>query len=273
MREQLSRPTNRQLGAWVADCFEDRRAITREIIEAQLADLKEQKDEVTLVSIPESMRAVPVDRSDAGPTKVMARRPAAGEAMTAEKTAAEGPAAEAVEPRPARSPSKRSPSKRSPSKRSPSKRARPARSRAGRLVARSVAAVVAVGAMAFAVVTHLDRASRGAEAGSSEEVTLILRAVPHEVRFTIDDGAPVDSPYIARVKRDGSEHRIVAAAPGFAPRTQTVTFSGDVSLRFALAREGAVDAGGRRALTGVAVASADRSGHRHWFVEIRRGEG
>jgi serine/threonine protein kinase len=68
-----------------------------------------------------------------------------------------------------------------------------------------------------------------------ESVTVTLRATPLETRFTVDDGPPLENPYVGTFEADGKPHRIRADAPGFVPQVTTATFDRDVSLRLSLA--------------------------------------
>jgi hypothetical protein len=68
----------------------------------------------------------------------------------------------------------------------------------------------------------------------ARKINVTLRATPLETRFAIDDGPPVDNPYVGTFPRDGLHHRIRATAPGTPPKEETVVFDKDVSIRFAL---------------------------------------
>jgi eukaryotic-like serine/threonine-protein kinase len=72
-------------------------------------------------------------------------------------------------------------------------------------------------------------------AAKKETVTVTLRATPLETHFTVDDGPPLENPYVGTFEADGKPHRIRADAPGFIPQVTTATFDRDVSLRLSLA--------------------------------------
>jgi len=201
MRAHLSRPSDRELGAWLAELFRDRREVTREIIAAQLADLKREKEAVTIVSVVEPADAQ-ADGSSGGVTQVMAPRTSTPEHVGGRR---------------AHSPASRNVS-------------------VVRLVILVATAVAAAAVIGVSAATRVNQPFTGGRDVSAREVTLIIRAVPLETRFTIDDGSPLDNPYVGRMKRDGAEHRITASAPGFEPRSEIVRFTDDVSLRFTLAR-------------------------------------
>jgi hypothetical protein len=78
---------------------------------------------------------------------------------------------------------------------------------------------------------------RGSGSADSAVVTLTLRATPLETTFRIDDGTPVENPFIVKVPRDGKVHRIQAAAPGFTTKAEDIPFDADRSIRFALLQE------------------------------------
>jgi serine/threonine-protein kinase len=79
------------------------------------------------------------------------------------------------------------------------------------------------------------------DAGSTQvaaptgDITLRLRATPPEARFRLDDGPPLDNPYVARIQRDDKVHHLRVEAPGFVAETEDTRFDQDVSFRFALA--------------------------------------
>jgi serine/threonine-protein kinase len=65
-------------------------------------------------------------------------------------------------------------------------------------------------------------------------IDVVLRASPADARFTIDDGAPVENPYLHKFPLDGSRHVVRAQAPGYKEQVREVTFASDVVLELAL---------------------------------------
>ena len=82
--------------------------------------------------------------------------------------------------------------------------------------------------------------SSASASGSAEQapvdVTVTLRAMPLQARFSIDDGPSLPNPYVGKHARDGEEHRITVTAPGFTTLSQAVTFDEDVALQLSMAR-------------------------------------
>jgi eukaryotic-like serine/threonine-protein kinase len=74
--------------------------------------------------------------------------------------------------------------------------------------------------------------SSAVDLAAAKPITVTLRATPLETRFNIDDGPPLDNPYIGTFPRDRREHVIRATAPGYPPQRETVIFADDVSMRF-----------------------------------------
>ena len=70
-----------------------------------------------------------------------------------------------------------------------------------------------------------------------EERTLTLRATPLETHFRIDDGPPLDNPYITKIVNDGHIHHVRADARGFAPKVKELSFDQDRALTFVLSKE------------------------------------
>jgi serine/threonine protein kinase len=69
-----------------------------------------------------------------------------------------------------------------------------------------------------------------------ELVDLVVRVSPPSAQITID-GLPVaGNPFHAHYARDGQVHHVLAAADGFDPKLEDVSFSGDVSIDVSLDR-------------------------------------
>jgi len=64
---------------------------------------------------------------------------------------------------------------------------------------------------------------------SSSDVRVKVTAAPPSAQITVD-GAPVPSPYEARVARDTREHVLRVEAAGFEPHVETVRFDSDVTM-------------------------------------------
>jgi serine/threonine protein kinase len=65
----------------------------------------------------------------------------------------------------------------------------------------------------------------GPSSGSpSPSIQVSVRAVPAEAKLSLDDTALSGNPASAAFPRDGLAHRVRAEAPGFKPKTETVTF-------------------------------------------------
>jgi serine/threonine-protein kinase len=69
----------------------------------------------------------------------------------------------------------------------------------------------------------------------SERVGLIVRTTPPSAQITIDD-KPVENPFLAFYRKDGSTHRIVARAWGYEPKSRNVTITGDMVVDLGLDR-------------------------------------
>jgi hypothetical protein len=69
---------------------------------------------------------------------------------------------------------------------------------------------------------------------STTPISITLRATPLETHFSIDNGPPLENPYIGSFPRDSQPHVIRAIAPGYPPKQETVLFKEDVSMRFTL---------------------------------------
>jgi hypothetical protein len=68
-------------------------------------------------------------------------------------------------------------------------------------------------------------------------IQIRLRAEPHDTKFTIDDGPPLENPYEGKRPRDNAAHTIRARAPGHKEKTREVTFAADVTLGLQLSKE------------------------------------
>jgi serine/threonine-protein kinase len=213
MRARAPRPSSRELGAWLAERFADKREVTRRVIETQLADLAKHDLQVAVLS------ELPV------------RPPTTVERQTASETSTNVLSTDerAAKPTGAAPGGRRTRRMTAPLASRPPRRINVVR--VGLLAAVALSAVVVMG-----VAASRGPKPAGDRTEAAQEVTLTLRAVPEEASFSIDDGPAVHNPYTGHVKRDQRGHKVTASAPGFEARTQTVNFSEDVSVRFDLAR-------------------------------------
>ena len=232
--ENLQRPSQRQLGKFVSELFSDRRALSKKLIEEQLADLKAAKSGTKVVAITDenlpptiAAPAQPPAPSEAPPPAIEKREKQSNDAAAQPVT----PEFEISGPEVLG-------------------RARPRKldtsssttSRVVAFAAVAAGALAVIGAAAFA--TTRDKAKESAPVASSSaagptpsvDIVLTVRATPNHAKFSIDDGPPLENPYSAHVQRDGKDHRVVATATGYEQKSQTVRFDADVSIRFALAK-------------------------------------
>jgi hypothetical protein len=92
------------------------------------------------------------------------------------------------------------------------------------------------------VAARTDLAPSGAQA-SPAEIALTLRASPVEARFSIDDGPSLPNPFVGHEPKDGAQHRVTVAAPGYTTLHQVISFDDDVALQLSLAVDPLADAG------------------------------
>ncbi len=70
----------------------------------------------------------------------------------------------------------------------------------------------------------------------SPEIAVRLKATPSTAAITVD-GKPVANPYMGRLPRDSAHHKIVVIAPGFRQDSRDVTYDTDVDWEATLQRE------------------------------------
>ncbi len=228
------RPSARELGAWVAERFKDKRELTKNVIESQLADLKDAKTAtLKIVNIPQdppSSTGLGMSADAVGATQLSASTTPTQMVALDLRQAHATAAAKPVHVEHVASPS-------------PGEQRSRSSARVSVLVAVCLTAVaviaVMLGTREGGWASQLGNANKPAELVS--DITISVRATPNSAVFRIDDGAQLPNPYIGRFKRDGSQHRVSASAQGYEPKTQVVVFADDVSVRFALAHS--VDAG------------------------------
>jgi len=227
--------TNRDLGKLVADLFENRRKELRDVIERQLSSLKSEPT-FTVASLSSLDRSRPPDAS-ASP---MARSAGAnGSAAPDGADASSDASSEATLPTLVQSGNDEPASR---------------NGHRARLTVVVVVAGLAVGA-GLAAATALRGSSlqttAAATAGLPEPVTseeppqpaapelltLTLRASPAEAEFILDDGPPLENPFIGRVPRDGQQHTLRIRAEGYVAKVQSVVFDQDAVVEVSLQRE------------------------------------
>jgi serine/threonine-protein kinase len=106
------------------------------------------------------------------------------------------------------------------------------------------AIALALGGIAFVRFKPTPRAEAPAQAATiattpaaPDTVDIVLRAEPRETRFTIDEGEPLENPYVGKAKRDNSTHVIHAKAPGYKDKTREVTFDANVTIGLLLQKD------------------------------------
>ncbi len=70
-----------------------------------------------------------------------------------------------------------------------------------------------------------------------QQITASFRADPPEARFSIDDAGVLPNPFNGKFPRDGAKHSVKVFAPGYATKVEEVTFDDDLSMQTSLARE------------------------------------
>ena len=109
------------------------------------------------------------------------------------------------------------------------------RRRLGVMMVTALAAALSAAAVGLWVVGRVLGFTPAAIAPS--QVTLTLRATPLEATFQLDEGTPLENPYIARVPCDHLVHTVRASAPGYEAKTESVRLDNDRAVRFALVKE------------------------------------
>jgi eukaryotic-like serine/threonine-protein kinase len=102
------------------------------------------------------------------------------------------------------------------------------------VIAAGVAAAVAIAAIAFAKISSPTAEVHPASSApvtetTSADVNIKVRVAPATAHISID-GAPVPTPYEARLARDMHDHLLRVEAPGFEPHVQNVRFDSDVTM-------------------------------------------
>lgn len=245
MREDLEaliaslgrRPTAAEIGALVGGAFEDRRAETKAVIGAQLAQIREAPAEADLpggaedparARIDGGLGDLPMLDDRAGPPSARGRSAPSREAV---REATPGAAVAGPEATPAPAPRRW-------------------------FTAAALLGAAAAGAALFAalrggVPPWPATPALGAEAAppatseaaSARLIELRITATPTSARILLDDAPVPSNPFAAKFLRDGTGHRIRVEADGYAPEARLVVFERDVSLDVALAQAGAAPSG------------------------------
>jgi serine/threonine-protein kinase len=216
-------PTSQEVGAYVAKLFAEKREAIQKIIEEQLAQVKSSRaaslPRVVQTDTRESLRGPPSGASVTG----TGRSTRSGSTSSALVSASEPPANETILDEP------------------PTELLDGARPRRGRDLSLLWMIVVALAVLAGTLVITLfafpkptDKHPVVPAPAPTSPISVTLRATPLETRFSIDDGPPLDNPYIGMFPRDSHPHIIRAVAPGYPAKTETVVFAEDVSVRFTL---------------------------------------
>jgi serine/threonine-protein kinase len=238
MREELDRyieeknlrVSSRELGAVVAELFQERRAELRALIESQLRDAR---------SLPtgefQAIRAVSlVDLSSSGSLS----------SMSSSKIPAVRQDDPDAPPRSEHTPAGPSTNSRVMMASLTSEAPPPQRNKA-------VLGFAVAGAAALALVAFL--ALRPGEPPSAEAATsaapppetpaaalceVKLKASPAEARLFLDDAPLPSNPFSSRFPRDGAAHRLRVEAPGYATRNELISFDKpEITLEISLATE------------------------------------
>jgi serine/threonine-protein kinase len=207
------RPGPRELGAFVANLFADKRKATSKIIEHQLGKLRRE----SVISVAQLRQNDPPSSTDTGAlgaeyadTELV---PFSGSSVTPSSRTLVAPApAEDDDGGATRLLSEEPPNRR-------------------KLLLGVVVAllVLVVAAIVGVIAMHPTAASR-----PPTTIKVVLRATPLETHFNIDSGPPLENPYIGEFPRDGKPHAIRAVAAGYNPKEEKVVFDDDVSMRFTL---------------------------------------
>jgi len=215
-------PTNRELGRLTGQLFERDRLEIKSIIEGQLSKIGDSLlSSLEPVVIPDSLRGSgshpSLTLTEVSPSAQVIQSPFPDGLVSATAVGAQKPAR-----------------------------------RSSALVLVAAAALAAAGAVWFfrsGLDTPPDAGtppSRAeipptASATSSVEkpskVRITLRAAPASARFSIDDGALLDNPYVGEIDRNGDQHQIRVEATGYMSRLVNVTFDRDVLVDLALKKD------------------------------------
>jgi eukaryotic-like serine/threonine-protein kinase len=217
-----TRPTNRSIGRMVTELFEKDREEIRQIIEAQLAKLKDEPaGSLEPVVIPEGPLSSRTPSMMASQTEISVGHPDDSGALEASASIA--------------------------AHQDPGRR--------WSIVGLSVGLVAALGGLGWVMSRPSDeQAAQAAVApiasalvepdslASATEpavahVRLSLRAVPPDATFSIDGGSPLDNPYMGEVVSDDKPHVVRVEADGYHAKEMTISFKQDVILDVTLEKE------------------------------------
>jgi hypothetical protein len=101
-------------------------------------------------------------------------------------------------------------------------------------MAGAVAAALTLGVVGSRVIGYAPPPAVSSAAETSEIALHLAAGVPGAT-VRIDEGPSQPLPVETHVPRDGREHTLRVEAPGYVPRSRTVTFETDLRLSLALA--------------------------------------
>ncbi len=211
IEKKEKRPSNRQIGAFVAEAFSQQRERARTLVETQISEVIGTRRQ-SIVSLhmegEPSEKEAEIDITVSTETPAPRSPPASVEPTSATKLSPEAPV--------------------------------PAPDRSGRIYVLLTVAMVSFALLVFGAIRILRGGAGGGglqQAGGGDTITLTLRATPLQTQFSIDDGPSIENPYIVKLPLDHKTHAVRASAPGFREEVERVVFDRDVSLRFALVHE------------------------------------
>jgi eukaryotic-like serine/threonine-protein kinase len=237
-----SRPSGREIGEYVSGKFADKRQMINTIIEKQLAQMRKEQSEVkgpasvgdkSLPNIAAAHSTTGSQEHYVVPGEPVGSSPPSSSAVLTSAVTERRPIPTQPEVAPQAVNNQVRPSVEPPLPRANNAGGSPI------LIGAVVALAVAGIATAFVALQRTPVAPPPPPPAPSAEalLTVTLRATPLETKFQIDDGAPLENPYIGKFPKDDKKHHIRAHAAGYVDRDEIVDFGGDVSFRFTLARE------------------------------------
>ena len=203
------RSSTREIGRFASDLFGDRRAQLKAVVESQLAELRRIKDD------PDA----PYEPADATEYK---KADFAMEGEVQHRTLVD------MSPRfslPSRVAAVSEGKTSAPS--SPRRFLPP-------LVALAASVALAMFLSPFLRARERQKQLGPAPVAAVATINLSLRAAPAQTQFRIDGGEWLANPYDGTRAKDALPHTLEATANGYAPKTETLRFESDVSIRFVL---------------------------------------
>jgi len=198
-----------ELGAFVSELFDDRRRELKLVIERQLAELKNRSSTTIVASLEGVSSSSPSLRSPTFTVELPPRSDSGPSSTSDVRSDTAASISQDVIIRPKRRGGARSPL------------------RLGLGVILLLGAIVGV---YFAVV----RQAPPSGASESATISIHLRAKPASARFIVDDGEPLENPFIGKLPRDDKTHHLRIEAEGRTAIEQELTFDKDVSIDVSL---------------------------------------